>query len=145
MKLYIATLIHVLPFFRPLSKTFASADPKAVAKQVCETLVAESETGEVNVLWNEDQILNLCMYPSQGVEDNPLEIEIEGEAELGHEFVLSTAVVEVPILISSVEAQQIYDIARSNVTPEGADVASTTNPVAAYYRAVAKIFNNRKR
>ena len=97
MKLYIATLIRVLPFFRPLSKTFAGADPKAVAKQVCETLAAESETGEVNILWNEDHILNLCMYPSQGVEDNPLEIEIEGEADLGHEFVLSTAVVEVEV------------------------------------------------
>ena len=141
MKLYIATLIHENAFSTPRSKTFAGADPKAVAKQVCETLAAEAEDGEINILWKEDEILNLCMYPSQRVEDEPL--EIEGEAELGHEFVLSTATVEVPVHISSVEAQQICDIARSNVTPKVSDDGNRTNPVAAYYRAVAKIFNNR--
>lgn len=101
MKLYIATLIHENAFYTPRSKTFAGADPKAVAKQVCETLAAEAEAGEVNVLWDEDQILNLCMYPSQGVEDNPLEIEIEGERGLGHEFVLSTAVFEVEVEVEA--------------------------------------------
>ena len=143
MKLYIATLIHENAFSTPRSKTFAGADPKAVAKQVCETLAAEAEDGEINILWKEDEILNLCMYPSQRVEDEPLEIEIAGERGLGHEFVLSTASVEVPVHISSVEAQQIYDIARSNVTPKVSDDGNKLNPVAAYYRAVAEIFNNR--
>lgn len=95
MKLYIATLIHVLAYETPTSKTFADADPKVVAKQVGETLAAEAESGEINILWKEDEILNLCTYPSQGVGDEPLEIEIEGEGDMGHEFVLSTAVVEV--------------------------------------------------
>lgn len=89
--LHVATLIEVghssgLTFVQ----TFADSNPTALAEKVRDAIHVESENSSINILWDFDEIFSECKAGNQKNGSGPLVIEIVGEAELGHEFLLST-------------------------------------------------------
>lgn len=91
--LHIATLIEVHNPGVVSTKILTANGPKTLALSVMNNLAEASEETGISIQCKYVDVLAACENGNQ--EGDPLSMEVEGEADFGHAFLLSTAVVKV--------------------------------------------------
>lgn len=91
-KIYVATLIERFGETVTIRATLSAASPAKLATDIVRFLDNENEREDIpHVVYDPNDILTECLKGKAN--EDPLSIEIEGEAELGHELLLSVAVI----------------------------------------------------
>lgn len=91
-KTYVATLIERCGETVIIRATLSAASPTKLADDIVRFLDNENEREDIpHAVYDPNDILTECLKGN--AHEDPLSIEIEGEAELGHELLLSLAVI----------------------------------------------------